>query len=181
MSPAIFFHWLRETGWATALRESSLAYPVVMSLHLSAIAVFGGMILMTNLRLLELAMRETPVNDVIRQLRPWKWAGFAVVVTCGVLLASSKADQYYLNPFFDAKMSLLALVGVHALVFRRSVYHNPATVAAGKARLAAVLSLALWLGILTMGRLIAYYEPPVPAAHKLSRTLAASVKAPPQM
>ena len=58
MSLAELFHAVQETGWATALRESALAYPIVMSLHLSSIALFGGMILMTNLRLLGLAMTE---------------------------------------------------------------------------------------------------------------------------
>jgi hypothetical protein len=160
MSIAELFHWVQETGWATALRESALVYPIVMSLHLSSIALFGGMILMTNLRLLGLAMRDNPVADVVRQLRPWKWAGFAVMITCGILLASSKADGYYPNPYFRMKMTLLMLVGVHALVFRRGVYGAGSTATTGNARLAACLSLALWLGILSMGRWIAYYEAP---------------------
>ena len=57
-------------------------------------------------------------------------------------------------------MTLLALVGVHAVVFRRSVYRAASNVAPGNAKLAACLSLVLWLGILSMGRWIAYYEPP---------------------
>ena len=34
------------------MRESSYAYPIIMSTHLACIAVFGGMILMTDLRLM---------------------------------------------------------------------------------------------------------------------------------
>ena len=169
MSLADIFHAIQSTGWATDIRESALVYPVIMSLHLSAIAFFGGMILLTNLRLLGLAMTETPVADVVKQLRPWKLAGLALILTCGILLASSKADTYYPNPYFRIKMLLLTLTGVHALVFRRSVYRNTAAMdsgraVAGKAKLAACLSLCLWLGILSMGRWIAYYEAPKPAA-----------------
>ena len=160
MSTAQIFHWIQSTGWANALRESDLAYPVVLSLHLCSIAFFGVAILMTNLRLLGLAMPNSPVADVVRQLRPWKWAGFVLIITCGILLASAKADTYYPNPYFRIKLLLLALVGVHALVFRRSVYGNGAAVAPRNARIAAILSLALWLGILSMGRWIAYYEKP---------------------
>lgn len=164
MSIADLFHWIQETGWATDIRESALTYPVIMSLHLSAIAVFGGMILLTDLRLLGLAMTDTKASDLVRQLRPWKWAGFAIMVTCGILLASSKAEQYYPNPYFRWKMLLLFLAGIHGLVFRRSVYNNAANLdkasgPTGKSKLAACLSLALWLGILSMGRWIAYYEP----------------------
>jgi hypothetical protein len=160
MSIAQVFHWIQSTGWANALRESDVAYPVVLSLHLSSIALFGGTILLTNLRLLGLALRGSPVSEVVRRFRPWKWAGFVLIVTCGVLLASAKADTYYPNPYFRIKILLLALVGVHALVFRRSVYSNGAAIAPRHARVAAGLSLALWIGILSMGRWIAYYEKP---------------------
>lgn len=159
MSIAELFHAVQETGWATALRESNVVYPVILSFHLLAIAFFGGAILLTNLRLLRLALRDTPVADVIRQLRPWKWAGFAILVTCGVLLASAKADHYYPNTYFRVKMMLLAFVGVHAIAFRRSVYSRRSVPSPGRARLAALLSLALWVGIASMGRWIAYYEP----------------------
>ncbi len=160
MSIAQIFHWTQNTAWATALRESDVVYPVVLSLHLSAIALFGGTILLTNLRLLGLALRQIPVAEVVKQLRPYKWAGLVLILTCGVLLASAKADTYYPNPYFRIKILLISLVGVHALIFRRGVYNKDAGVAPPKAKLAACLSLALWLGILSMGRWIAYYEKP---------------------
>jgi hypothetical protein len=160
MSIAQIFHWIQSTGWANALRESELVYPIVLSLHLSGIGFFGGAILMTNLRLMGLALQSSTIADLVRQLRPWKWAGFILVVTCGILMASAKADTYYPNPYFRIKILLLACVGLHALVFRRSVYKASSAVLLRNARLAACLSLALWLGILSMGRWIAYYEKP---------------------
>jgi hypothetical protein len=83
-----------------------------------------------------------------------------VMVTCGLLLATSKMDTYYPNPYFQTKMLLLALVGVHALVFHGSVYGKSASAEGGSAKLAGALSLILWTGILSMGRWIAYYEAP---------------------
>jgi hypothetical protein len=159
MSLAAFFHWIQSTGWATDIRESALEYPIIMSLHLSAIAVFGGMILMTNLRLLGLALTDTAATDMVKGLRPWKYAGFVLMVTCGVLLASSKADTYYANPYFRVKMLLLAMLGVHALYFRNRVYRDPSNATPGNAKLAACLSLVLWIGVMSMGRWIAYFEP----------------------
>jgi hypothetical protein len=190
MSVHAFFQAIRETSLATAVRESELAYPIILSLHLTSIAVFGGMILMTDLRLLGVALRGSTVADVIRQLRAWKRIGFVIMVTCGGLLAASKADEYYLNPYFQTKMALLVLVGVHALVFRRSVYRNPerldgAPAMPRVAKVAACLSLGLWLGIMTAGRWIAYYEKPraagsgrIYSARMASTVLAARVVAP---
>ena len=45
MSLLAFAQWVQTTGWATALRGSWYVYPIILSLHLSGIAVFGAMIL----------------------------------------------------------------------------------------------------------------------------------------
>ena len=156
---------IQSIGFLTDIRESSLEYPVIMTTHLACIAVFGGMILMTDLRLLGLAMTDRTVTSVVDQFRPWKRVGFVIMVTMGLLLATSEAEKYSGNPYFWAKMVCLALVGVHALIFRPRVYNNTATMdkapsLPGVAKTAGALSLILWLSVLTMGRLIGYYEGP---------------------
>jgi hypothetical protein len=155
--------WINDLPFFTAIRESALVYPILLSTHLAGIGVFGGMILMTDLRLLGVAMTSRPVSEVYGQLRYWKWLGFVVVVTCGTLLGFSKLAVYYPNPYFRVKMLLLALVAVHALVFRRDVYGNTAALdqaraLPAKARLAAATSICLWIGVVTMGRMIGYWE-----------------------
>ena len=157
--------WVANTDFFTALRESGLPYPVVMSTHLSSIAIFGGAILMTDLRILGFAMKSMSITEVYRQTRIWKRIGFCIMITMGILLTGAKFDKYYDNPYFDIKMSLLVLVGVHALIFRPRVYKKTEEIdRAGKvpgvAKAAAWLSLILWVGILSMGRWIAYYERP---------------------
>lgn len=162
--------WIQNTGWASYLRMSAYLYPIILSSHLVGIALFGGTILATDLRLLGITLRRLPVSDVIEQLRVPKRIGFLIVATCGILLASSKAEEYYYNPFFRAKMALFGLVAVHALIFRRSVYHNAAALneakqIPGKAKLAAALSLILWISIACAGRGIGYVEPPLDKLH----------------
>ena len=115
MSVLSFFQWLQNTDASTALRESALVYPIVMTGHLTGMALFGGMIAMTDLRLLGLAMRDCSISDVVDQLRIWKRIGFVLVVTCGALLLAAKAEQYYHNPFYWTKMTLLALVVIQAV------------------------------------------------------------------
>jgi hypothetical protein len=161
------FESLQDTDFLTALRESAWVYPIILSTHLACIAVFGGLIFLTDLRLLGVSLRGASVSEVVGRLRPWKWLGFIIMVTCGLLLGGAKAATYYANPYFQIKMTLLVLVGVHALVFRRSVYGNTAELdrlpkMPGTAKLAAALSMVLWVGILSAGRWIAYYEPATP-------------------
>lgn len=162
--------WIQSSAFFTAVRESWYVYPAIMILHLTAIALFGGMILIGNVRLLGLAMRRRPISDVIDSLRVPKRIGFVFVATCGVLLAGSKAEEYYYNPFFWAKMSLLILIAIHGWIFRRSVYFNTAELdkakhMPGRARLAAGLSLLLWTGVVICGRGIGYVEPPLNKLH----------------
>src|ERR1700730_4965731 len=144
--------WLQSTVFFTALRGSWYVYPVVMSLHLVGIAVFGGVVLMTNMRLLGLAMRKRPVSDVVDQFRMSKRIGLVLIATCGILMLGSKAEEYYYNIFFRIKMLLLALIFIHGWIFRRSVYDNAAAFdlarrVSGRAKLAAILSVLLWIGV----------------------------------
>jgi len=164
MSVAEISHQIQSIGFLTYIRESGYTYPMILSIHLATIAVFGGMILMTDFRILGWAMREVPVSEVYGQLRRWKQLGFVIMVTMGLLLATSEMDKYYGNPYFLMKMSLLLLVAVHAIVFRKSVYGNTealdrAPQMPAVAKVAAITSLVLWIGIASCGRWIAYYEP----------------------
>lgn len=160
-----FALWVQATGFFTYLRGSGYVYPSILSMHMVAIAFFGGMILMTDMRMLGLAFRDRPVADLIDQLRvPKRW-GLLLAVTCGILLLCCKAEEYYYNAFFRAKVALFCVVIVHALVFRRSVYAKAAEFDAaglvpGRAKVAAALSLILWISIACMGRGIGYIEPP---------------------
>jgi hypothetical protein len=164
MSLASFAHWLAHTDWAESFSGSPTAYPIVMATHLTCIGLFGGLIFMTDLRLLGWALNSVPVSYFVQRLRPVKWAGFLIMVTCGALLAGSEAAKYYVNPYFWTKLSLLALIGVHSLAFRRSVYGNTAMLDRAKAmpreaKLAAALSLILWISVVCAGRMIGYYMP----------------------
>src|SRR5689334_17671962 len=109
MSPGQISQAIQDTQFFTAMRESALVYPIVLSSHLATIAIFGGLILMSDLRLLGLALTGIPVSDVLLRTRPWKRVGFVIMVTCGILLGGSKLATYYDNPYFQIKMTLLAL------------------------------------------------------------------------
>jgi hypothetical protein len=174
--PPEIVQWLQNMGFATAIRESALVFPVILSLHLTGMGLFGGMILMTDLRILGVAMTKRPVSDVVNGLRPWKHLGLTLTAGCGILLLWSKAAIYYPNPYLRIKLALFALIIIHALAFR-SVYRNVgeldrSRVIPGRAKLAATLSLVLWLSVLSAGRWIGYWEPkgsPINAAQVINK------------
>jgi hypothetical protein len=157
-----FCQWLQSTAFFTEMRGSGIVYPTILSLHVLAIAMFGVMILVTDMRLLG-AMRKYPVAEILDKLRMPKRAGFLLIVTCGLLLFGAKAEEYYYNVFFRAKMIILLLILIHAAIFRAGVYRNGAALDAGgltgQARLAGGLSLVLWFGMMMCGRGVGYIEP----------------------
>jgi uncharacterized membrane protein len=158
------FQWIQSTRPAAALRGSGLTYPIIMTGHLTGMGLFGGMIAITDARLLGFAMRKYPIADLVNQLRVWKWIGGVLTISCGLMIWASKAEFYYYNPYLWAKWALLILVGVHALVFR-SVYSNPEALDSApqvpvKAKVAAWMSLFLWVGLVTAGRMIGYWDVP---------------------
>jgi hypothetical protein len=151
--------WVESTDLSTAIREGALLYPIIGGFHLLAIALFGGMLVMTDLRLLGWAMPRRTVSGVLEQFRVWKRAGFALVVLSGLLLAWAEPLKLYRSVSFWVKMGLLVSVAAHALVFRKGVYENAKALDAGLtplAKLAAALSLMLWAGLIVTGRLIAF-------------------------
>ena len=158
--PAVV-EWIQNTELSVAIREGALYYPIIGGVHLLSIALFGGMLLAVDVRLLGWGLRSIPASDIVEQLRVWKRIGFFVVVSSGLLLAWGEPEKLYSSRSFWIKMVLFALVGVHALVFRRSVYGNApkldeSPAAPPEARVAALLSLLLWVGLVVTGRLIAF-------------------------
>jgi hypothetical protein len=183
MSALEFAQWLQMTDWATYLRSSAYTYPIILSSHLTGIALFAGAILVTDLRILGAVLRNQPVADVVDQLRWPKRIGFLIVATCGFLLFSAKAEEYYYNTFFRIKLTLFALVIIHALLFRGSVYNNAAALdqarrMPAKAKTAAALSLMLWVSIVCAGRGIGYIEPPLDKLHAALSNLIATAAQP---
>lgn len=159
MPVPLIVDWIQNTPLSVAIREGGLPYPIIGGIHLLSIALFGGMVLATDLRLLGWAMGRSRVSDVMSQMRPWKRLGFVVIVGTGLLLMWSEPIRLYRSPSFWVKMALFALLGVHALVFRAGVYRNPEQLDSGvtrRARVAAMLSLFLWAGLIVAGRLIAF-------------------------
>jgi hypothetical protein len=165
MSNPAMLDWIESTQLSIAIREGGLPYPIIGGVHLLAIALFGGTLLMFDLRLLGWVAWSRPVSDMWYRFRPWKRLGFVVIVGTGLLLAWAEPVRLYGSPSFWVKMFFFAMVGVHALVFRENVYSHPEKLDAGitsQAKLAAALSLIIWAGMVLTGRLIAFdasFEP----------------------
>jgi hypothetical protein len=161
MYPLDFFGWLAGTPWSVDLHESQYAYPVIESIHVWAMALFFGTVVMFDLRLLGWTMRSVPISEVVARLLPWTIAGFVIMVISGALLFFAIPLRSYQNVFFRGKMLLLLFAGLNVWVFHASIFPKVAAWDADKVppktvRVAGAVSLILWIGVIFSGRMIAY-------------------------
>ncbi len=153
--------WLEDSQVGTAIREGAWQYAVLNFVHLLGLTFAAGTILFFDLRLLGVGLRRVPVSVVARTLLPWTWTGFAVMFFSGALLISSEATRLYTNVAFRTKLVLLVLAGLNVFVFHNTVFRRvdawdrdvgtPA-----QAKFAGAVSITVWFGMMTAGRLIGY-------------------------
>jgi hypothetical protein len=122
--------------------------------------VLVGAAFMFDFRLLGLS-RRLPVTGMERHLLRWARGALLVVVPTGVMMFIAHATEFVDNPAFRLKLLFLAAAGLNAAIFHRvpfrSVRHwDTDARSPGAARMAAVLSLVLWTGVISCGRLLAY-------------------------
>jgi hypothetical protein len=165
MSLARFLQWLYETGFSATLRESKWAEPIFESVHVLTLTLFLGFSVLLDMRLLGVLLRRRRVSEVLAQLNPWLFAGFTVMIVTGALLFAGDPVAFYSTIFFRVKMIMLLLAGINVLVFnwtvgRRVEEWDQGVSAPLGAKVAAILSLVLWAGIIAAGRGIAYVLPP---------------------
>src|ERR1035441_1693646 len=99
--------WLNGTSWSVALRESPWDYYILGAVHILGIGLFGGMVVLADLRLFGIALGRERVTEVLDRFRPWKWTGFAAVLVSGALLALSEPLDCYRSRSFWASLVLL--------------------------------------------------------------------------
>ncbi len=149
---------LEASALGAAMRGSAWLYPIVEIVHIVGFSVLAGSVAMFDLRVLGFA-RAVPVLAAGRMLLPWSVASLVLIVPAGLLLFSAHPQELWMNNVFRLKLLLIALAGLNALRFHAGVYRTAATWAAtapAPARLHAVASMGLWIGVISCGRLLAY-------------------------
>ena len=157
-----FLASIEQSGFSTWIRESPSvwAYPTILFLHTVGLGFLVGASMAIDLRVLGFSP-QLPLEPMKRFV-PVMWFGFWVNAASGVLLVMIDATKMLVNPLFYIKMGFIALAVINMMLIRRRVFRDPAIGRAplgGFARMLAVMSIVLWAGAITAGRLMAYFGP----------------------
>lgn len=154
---------IQSTALGEWIRTSLKAMPVIESVHVMAIALVFGTILIVDLRLLGFPNTRRAFTRVSGELLGWTWLAFVVAVITGALMFVADAVTYYQNTPFRLKMLALVAAGVNVAIFHgvteRGVagWDNDAPPPAA-ARAAGALSILLWVTVIFLGRWIGFTQ-----------------------
>ena len=157
MSLLPFFTWCEQSFVGEAIRNSQWLFPVIESIHLLALVLIAGTVLVVDMRLFGLGLRRQPVAQLARDAQPWLIGGLMVMLTTGILLFLAEATKCYYSPAFAVKMTSLLLAIIFTFTVRRKVaLADEGRVGSLWSRLVAVVSVALWSGVGIGGRWIGF-------------------------
>ena len=158
-----FFEWVSTLPGSQYLREDAPSFfGTFLTLHVLSMCLFLGLVFMMDLRLLGIGHRHTPITQIQKRLFPWQLVGAIVMSVSGLVLFYAQPILYWGKGFYWVKMLVaMPLALLNLLVFHFTTYRSvgawdtDASPPFG-AKLAGVLSIVLWITVLSFGRLVAY-------------------------
>jgi hypothetical protein len=152
-----FFDWLDTSILADIAKAYGGVFAVVQMFHLLGMSMLGGMVLVGDLRLLNILLKDVPSEQVIKNTQKWFNVALAIVMTSGIFMSSAVAMKLYYNEMFWAKMTSLGLGITFVYVIRRPLLKfkhdtlNPWTL-----KLIAATSISIWFTVAAAGRWIGF-------------------------
>lgn len=134
-------------------------WPIAETLHFFGLCLLLGALLVIDLRLLGVN-RLLPAISV-HDLLPVAYVGFGINLATGLLFYVGDPHRYTPNIAFQLKMLLVVLAGLNALYYQMKIHPqvaswNESTEIPTNVKTVGALSLVLWFGVLSYGRLIPY-------------------------
>ena len=143
--------WIENTSLALWVSTSLWAYPVLLSAHISGLAVIVGIIAMRDFHLLGFINGVTEANFL--ELKNLAYCGFLINGISGIMLFSSQASYLSTNLPFLIKLFFIGSGMLLASKIYKKIEKNTGRTST---KILAILSLFSWFGAITAGRLIAY-------------------------
>ena len=152
-----FIEWVASSPLSKAISTSTWAFAVIESIHLLALSVIGGAVLIVDLKLLGYGIRTQTLREVAGDAQKWFLSSWTVMIVTGLLLFWSEPQKLYYSTPFAVKMLCLVLGTIFALTVRRRVtLDRDGRVSPFLMKLVAIVSLGLWFGVGAGGRWIGF-------------------------
>ena len=145
-----FFQWMKSLA---VYGSSPYIGPTVNLIHLLSMVLFAGALLIGDLRLLGVGLRNQPVAQVARDAKPWLIAGLCGLIITGIPQMMERATDQYATSTFWLKMYLLLFGIIWTFTVRRAALRKDEALGAWP-KLVALISIVVWASVASLARLI---------------------------
>jgi len=153
------FEWMDALRVGDWISGNSYAAPLINVMHILALVVVFGSLLIVDLRLLGRGMTQQPVASVARAARPWLIGALICMLLTGLPQILSLPIRQYYSPFFWLKMQLLLVALIFTFTLRHKVtLADEARVGPVWGKVVGLTSIALWTLVAVEGRLIGLFS-----------------------
>ena len=155
-----FALWLASTPPSVFIQEhNAWAIPAIQTVHIVGIALVMGSVLMIDLRILGLAWTEQTLRQTTARFGPWLTGSLWLLLATGLLMVVGEPVRELVSFSFWLKMALVAIGAVVAVSFQRALRREERwerQAAQPSIKLLAIVTFFVWIGVIFLGRLIAY-------------------------
>ena len=128
---------------------------MIEAVHLLGLRVLGGSLLVLDLRLLGVGLRQ-PIREIARDVRPWMLGSLVVMLVTGMALFLSESIKCYYSQSFWVKITTLPVAIAFTLSDSRTGRDGRTATRHVRTRLVALVSLGLWFTVAAAGRWIGF-------------------------
>lgn len=167
MDIVFLFEWLDSSGLASFSKSYAGLFSLVQAVHILSMVMLCGMIILGDLRMLNVVLTGVPSDVIIQNTRKWIYIGLVGIILSGIYESSAIAMKLATNSFFWAKMAGLSMGIVFLLSIRSAIYsrapevigsNGPQSdaVEAWVVKLVALANLFIWFSVAANGRWIGF-------------------------
>jgi hypothetical protein len=134
-------------------------WPIMETLHFFGLVMLLGGLLVIDLRLM--GYNKLIPTVASHDILPIVYLGLIINTVTGILFFIGDPHRYFVNISFQLKMLFYVIAGLNALWYQFKLSPRIDALPEGaplpsEARISGAMSLALWFGVLILGRLIPY-------------------------
>ena len=153
-----FFKWAETTWLHDVVNNSKWLFPAIEGIHIVALALLFGTVIVLNLRLMGVMMRGRSLPQLEREFEPFTVCSLVVILLTGVVLFISEAVKSYYSTPFRVKIVLLVLaIGFHYSVSWKLMHKDDGQRSPMLSKVAAVFAILLWVSVGFAGRAIGFF------------------------
>lgn len=157
MDLLFLFEWLDTSFLASISKAYGGLFAVIQMFHLAALAVMGGMVIASDLRLLNVLLKDVPAAEVLNSTNRWFDYALIVILISGVFMASAVAMKLYYNEMYWAKMAGLFAGMAFVYFVRRPLFRDGVEGVSQLAiKVTAISSIVVWVSVAACGRWIGF-------------------------